>query len=103
MVDNSSKPEQPRVEPEIIPPERGGRRPGWDRPTRRSPGSGWPGGTQRIYVTRLGPVGVGIMMLVFAVLLAVLLLTVLGAVLIWLPLVVLAAVAAAVYRIWRSL
>jgi len=103
MVDNSREPERPRVEPEIIPPDRAGRGPGWHQPAWRSPGSGFSGGTQRIYVTRVGPVGIGIMMLVFGVLLGVLFLTIIGAVLIWLPLVVLAAVIAAVYRIWRSL
>ena len=57
MADDKNRPEQPRVEPEIIPPDRSGRHSPWSR-------SGFTEtrGTQRIYVTRMGPVGIALLL-----------------------------------------
>jgi uncharacterized membrane protein len=80
---NSTHPERPRSEPEIIPPE------------RREPRSGvkWTSyeqrGTHRIYVTRLGPFSTIILVLAFAALLAILSLILIGTFLIWIPLAIL--------------
>ncbi len=104
MVDDPNPPERPRSEPEIIPPDR----------TRREPpsGSGWTGGwppygyartrsTERIFVTRVGPVGLALVLLVIAFIAAVVLLTLLGAVLIWLPVIAVLAIVAAVAGLFR--
>jgi hypothetical protein len=97
MSDESNQPERPRTEPEIIPPDRTARSE-WDRPawTMYDPTS--TRGTHRIYVTRIGPVGAAILMLVFAVLVAVLLLAIIGTALLWIPAVALAAAIAAVFN-----
>jgi hypothetical protein len=95
MTDESKRPERPRLEPEIIPPDRAAR-PDWDQPVWRSDGPAR--GTHRIYITRIGPVGAAILMLVFAVLVAVLLLAIIGTALLWLPAIALAALIAAVFN-----
>lgn len=74
--------EKPRSEPEIIPPDRAG------RGTRRSRVFLDTRGTERIYVARMGPLGVVLAMLMVGIMLAVLVTLLLGAFLIWLPLVV---------------
>src|SRR5260370_17491575 len=51
---------------------------------------------QRIYVTRLGPFGIVVLGLLTALIAAVILIVLLGAVLIWIPLVVLFVAAAIV-------
>ncbi len=90
MLEERDAPETPRVEPEIIPPDR-----------RRSP---WPragvahefiGSTHRIYVTRLGPFGGILLVLALIVLALVFLLAAFGALLIWIPVVALIVVVAA--------
>jgi hypothetical protein len=105
MAGNSNEPERPRVEPEIIPPDRTGR--GSVR------GQGWPpppygytqssAGSQRIFVTRIGPLGFGLFMLVAGLFAAVLLLLLIGTALIWLPFVaailIVGAVAGALRRL----
>jgi hypothetical protein len=101
MADDSRQPERPRVEPEIIPPDRSGQRSDWDRPAWRSPGAAWTGTTQRIYVGRIGPLGFAVLMLALVSLVAILFLAIIGTALIWLPFLLLAAVAAALYRLWR--
>ena len=56
MTEYSNRPERPRLEPEIIPPAHGRRESGWQYEV-------WPrymsstGGTHRLYVARLGPLG----------------------------------------------
>jgi len=67
--------EHPRSEPEIIPP---------GDPRLRAEDT-FPG-TQRIYVARLGPFGLTMVVLAVAFLAAVILLLLLGAFLIWIPL-----------------
>jgi hypothetical protein len=103
MVDDPIPPERPRAEPEIIPPDYTGRRPGqspW--PAAPEPyGFGQTRGTQRIYVARLGPFGFAVIMLVFAVLAAAVILAAIGAFLIWIPVVALLVIVAAVYRFFR--
>jgi len=67
--------ERPRSEPEIIPP--GDPRLRWE---------GTSHGTQRVYVARVGPFGVALVMFVVACLAVVALLLLVGAFLIWIPL-----------------
>jgi hypothetical protein len=101
MTKDSDRPEQPRVEPEIIPPDRGGRQ--FDR--RQSPwrpsGFTQARGTHRIYVTRLGPFGFGLLMLAIAAIVALIMIAVLGVVLFWIPVVAVVIVIAALFRLLR--
>ena len=92
------KPERPRAEPEIIPPDRSGGPRGPDWP----PSSGYQA-TQRIYVGRIGPFGFALMMLVLGLFAAVMLLILIGTAMIWIPLAAVFLVIAAVSRIWREL
>jgi hypothetical protein len=101
MTDKSDMPEQPRAEPEIIPPDRTNRAPDWRHRAWPPDGSAWVGGAQRIYVGRIGPFGLALLMLIVGVLAAVILLTVVGAVLLWIPILVLLVAAGAVYRLLR--
>ncbi len=101
MLDDASPPERPRVEPEIIPPDRYGRRPNWRRAPWRADVFSETRGTHRIYVARLGPVGLALLMLALAAVAAVILIAVLGAVLIWIPVVAVLVVGAALFRLLR--
>jgi len=100
MTDNSSEPERPRQEPEIIPPDRSRAGHDWRQPAWR-PGGWSESGTHRVYVARVGPFGIAMLMLAFAILGAVLFLAVIGAVLIWIPVVALLVVVAAIFRALR--
>ena len=96
MADDSNRPEQPRVEPEIIPPDRSGRYSPW------SPyGFADARGTHRIYVTRMGPVGIALLLLAIAAVAVILMIAVLGAVLIWIPIVAVVVIAGALLRLLR--
>ncbi len=88
--------ETPRSEPEIIPPGRDPRDP------RRERVFVDERGTERVYIARIGPLGVVLVLLVTAILLAVLLALVLGALVIWLPLVILFAVGAIIVAVLRE-
>ncbi len=101
MTDKSDIPERPRAEPEIIPPDRTNRAPGWQRRAWEPDGSAWMGRTQRIYVGRIGPLGLALLILMIGVLAALILLTVVGAVLLWIPILVLAVAAGAMFRLLR--
>jgi hypothetical protein len=90
------KVERPRVEPEIIPPDRRQGR-GWGQTPYGAPGYG----TQRIYVTRLGPFGFALIMLVVGMLGAILLLALIGTALLWIPLVLAFVIIAFVSRLFR--
>ncbi len=92
MADDRTTPERPRAEPEIIPPDRSGRRSTWypDGYTQAR-------GTHRLYVARVGPFGFALLMLALVALAAVILLFLLGAVLIWIPIVAVAMIAAAIF------
>ena len=101
-TNDGNEPERPRVEPEIIPPSRFGTR---DR------GQGWPPpngftqmrGTHRVYVSRIGPFGFALIMLIAGLFAAVLLLILIGAALIWIPVVAVLVVIAAVSGLIRRL
>ncbi len=101
MTDKSDIPEQPRAEPEIIPPDRTNRTPHWRQRAWSPDGSAWVGGTQRIYIGRIGPLGLALLMLMIGVLAAVILLSLVGAVLLWIPILVLLVGAGAIYRLLR--
>jgi hypothetical protein len=100
MAEDSNQPERPRLEPEIIPPDRTRRQPDWPQNTWR-PYSSTMGGTQRIYVARLGPFGIALLMFIVGALAAVILLAVLGAILVWIPVFALLLVAGFAFRLLR--
>jgi hypothetical protein len=92
--------EKPRAEPEIIPPDRGDRQ-------LRSGAAGIRvflsgGGGRYIYVARLGPLGMVVLALMIGILFAITLVLVLGAFLIWIPLVGLLVAAAIVSSLLRA-
>jgi hypothetical protein len=101
MTDDQERPERPRAEPEIIPPDRSGRGGDWSRPPWRGGPFGDTRGTQRIRVMRLGPFGVALLILAIAAILAIILIAALGFVLIWIPIVAMLVVIAAVFRFFR--
>ena len=92
MSDDIDRPRRPAVEPEIIPP---GRAWSFDWQHDRV----YP--THRIYVSPLGPGGIALILLMLGVLAAILLLVLVGAVLIWIPLLAGAVLAGAILRILR--
>lgn len=104
MANNSDEPEQPRAEPEIIPPARGAR-PRDRGPTWPPPPHGYTQmhGTQRIYVGRIGPFGFALIMLIVGLMAAVMLLILIGTALIWIPLVAVLLVIAAISGLLRRL
>ena len=101
MPSQSDQPERPRREPEIIPP-------GSDWPRRDSSwpphdGFGQRRSSHRIYVGRLGPLGFALLVLMVAVFGGVFLLALIGAALIWLPVLLVFAVMAAIAGLIRRL
>jgi hypothetical protein len=96
MANNPSEPEQPRAAPEIIPPDRTGGRLGW-------PPNGYSetNGTHRIYVNRIGPFGFALLMLVVGLFAGLLLLVLIGAALIWIPVVAVFVLIAAISGVFR--
>ena len=90
-------PEKPRIEPEIIPPDRAGARP-------FANGSGWSheSGVHRIYVGRVGPFGIGLLMLGIGLFAAVAILLVLGVFLILIPVAGLLLAAAVIAGLARG-
>jgi hypothetical protein len=102
MTYSNEPPERPRAEPEIIPPDRSRRGSDW----RNSPwqGNAFTGarGTQRIYVTRVGPFGVALLVLAIAAIMAIIVIVSLGLVLIWIPILAVIVVAAALARRLRG-
>jgi hypothetical protein len=90
-MDDGKTPERPRVEPEIIPPDR-------TRSARRDPSYV---GTHRVFVTRIGPLGGALLLLVIAVFVAAGGLLLFGALLIWLPLVALILIIGAITALFR--
>jgi hypothetical protein len=101
MASDRDQPELPRVEPEIIPPDRAGRGPGWRRPAWPPYRQGETPGMHRVYVTRIGPFGFAMLTLAFAILAAAILLVFAGAILLWLPVVALLIVVGAIVRFLR--
>jgi hypothetical protein len=100
MAHDKDQPEWPRVEPEIIPPDRSGRQSDW----ARAPWHGGPSAraTHRVYITRLGPFGAVLLLLAIAAIVVMLMIAVLGAVLFWIPIAAAAVLVAAVFRLWRG-
>jgi hypothetical protein len=88
--------EEPRSEPEIIPPLREEVRGDtmWSSVDNR--------GTHRIYVARLGPLSIAVMLLGIALLAAVLLVLLIGTFLIWIPVVALLMGTAVISEWWRG-
>lgn len=104
MATNPDEPERPRAEPEIIPP--GQRRPqDWPPQSGRWPprGFGEMHGTHRVYVGRIGGFGFALIMLVAGLFAALLLLLLIGTALIWIPVVAVVLVIAAISGVFRRL
>lgn len=101
MADDSNQPERPRFEPEIIPPDRAQSEPQWGPSAWRPYASTQASGRNRIYVARLGPLGTTLLMLFIGIVAAVILLAIVGAVLIWIPILAMLVAAGAIFRIWR--
>ena len=101
MPSNRDQPERPRREPEIIPP-------GNDWPNRDSR---WPPnygfnegrGTHRVYVSHIGPLGFVLLLLMLALFGGIFLLALIGAALIWFPVLLVFAVLAAIAGLIRRL
>lgn len=79
---DTSQPERPRSEPEIIPPDRA------DRRGHEYVWSGQQGGTHRVYVARPGPFSIIVALLIAGLVLVAVVLLLLGLVLLWIPIVI---------------
>lgn len=101
MTHTADEPERPRVEPEIIPPDRSSQS-DWRYSPWRASAFGGARPTQRVYVTRIGPFGVALLALAIAAIVAIVVIAVLSAVLIWIPIVAAAVVLGAVLRVFRG-
>jgi hypothetical protein len=101
MARKSDKPEQPRVEPEIIPPDRTRGGLDWRRPAWQPYGTDQAHGSYRVYVGRVGPFGIAMLALAFVLLTAVIVFAVVGAILFWIPVLALVLAAAAAFRFFR--
>ena len=106
MVDDPDQPERPRVEPEIIPPGRSPRRPDWRqqdwrRQTWQPFFSTAADEAPRVYVARLGPLGFALLMLIVGIVVGLIILAVVGAVLIWIPIMLMLVAVGALIRLWR--
>ena len=97
MARKSNKPEQPRFEPEIIPPDQARHGLDWRQATWRPYGSSQQGGAH-VYVGRVGPFGVAMLALAMVILAAVIFFAVVGALLFWIPVLALLLIAATVFR-----
>lgn len=114
MADEKNKegdiPEQPRVEPEIIPPDRSQPSSDWQRAQRswqntqqdnRRPNGFSRNSSQRIFVMRGGPIGFAVFVLALAAIIALIMVVALGAFLIWIPVFVVLLIVAAIFRFLR--
>ena len=99
MPSDQQPPERPRYEPEIIPPDHVDQP--WGRRDAAWETFGHGAGSHRVYVTRIGPVGIALIVLAVAAILAVVFIAAIGAVLIWIPIVAVLVVAASVLRLFR--
>ena len=92
-------PERPRFEPEIIPPLRAG--------ADQSPyiwlSTAENSGTHRIYVARPGPFAIIAALAVIGLVVAAIVLVLLGAMLIWIPVVIFLISALLLRQYWRRL
>jgi hypothetical protein len=98
------RPEQPRAEPEIIPPDRAHENRAHET-SRRETSAIWismgPGGTQRIQFGKPKLSSMLLLALVVAFVMAVVFVVLFGVVLIFIPLVILMFVAAVVTGLWQ--
>jgi hypothetical protein len=101
MAYDPNRPERPRVEPEILPPDRGADQADWRRTPWRGNGFENIRGTHRVYVGRIGPFGIALLLLAIAAIFGIVTIAVLGAVLIWIPVLAVAIVLAALFRLFR--
>jgi hypothetical protein len=101
MPSNQDQPERPRREPEIIPP--GNDWPDRDAAWRPEYRYGEQHSSHRIYVGRIGPLGFALLVLMVALFGGIFLLALIGAALIWLPILLLFAVIAAIAGLIRRL
>jgi len=101
MPSNRDQPERPRREPEIIPP--GNDRPGRDSRWPPSHGFNERRSTHRVYVSRIGPLGFALVLLMLALFGGVFLLALVGAALIWFPVLLVLALIAAIAGLIRRL
>jgi hypothetical protein len=101
MVDDADQPERPRVEPEIIAPDRFRRAPDWHKRAGRPYVSALAEAPPRVYVGRFGPFGFALFVLIIGILAAAGLLATLGAVLVWIPVVALLVAVGAIIRFLR--
>lgn len=102
MSSSSNEPERPRVEPEILPPDRNG----WNGQSWPPPPYGYgqrASGSQRIFITRISPFGFGLATLIMGVFAAVLLLLLISTALIWLPFIAAVVIVGAVVGLFRRL
>lgn len=106
MTDDQDEAERPRYEPEIIPPDRDGQQSPWRHtPFRDSNWRGSPFGsnsTQRVYMTRLGPFGIGLVLLAIAAIVLIVVIAAIGAVLIWIPVIAAVLIIGALMRLFRG-
>jgi hypothetical protein len=97
MIQRSTPPSQePRTEPEIIPPGHADGRSARDVHAYVD-----VHGAHRIHVARLGPFGIILLALVIALLTALMLIVLLGAVLVWIPIVALLVAAGIISGLLR--
>jgi hypothetical protein len=101
MVEDSNKAERPRVEPEIIPPARSHGGSDWRAHAAYPYEPAWSA-THRIYVGRFGPIAIVLMLLIAGFIAAAILSMLIGAVLLWIPLVAFLVVAGAIVRLLRG-
>jgi hypothetical protein len=93
--------EKPRSEPEIIPPDHAERRTAQGRPQTRVFIDAH--GTERVYVAKLGPLGIILAILTTGILSTVMLILLFATFLIWVPLVVLFIAGAIISGLMRYL
>lgn len=91
--------EKPRLAPEVIPPDRPGRRRSRDAPEMRIFVD--TRGAEHVYVARVRPLGIIVLVLIVGLLSTVMLVLLMSTVLIWLPFVAIVVVASIVAALWR--
>jgi hypothetical protein len=101
MVEDSNQPERPRIEPEIIPPDRTPHRSDRHQQTWHPFFSTAADETHRIYVARLGPLRFALLILIVGIVVGLIILAVIGAVLIWIPIMLMLVAVGALIRLWR--
>ncbi len=100
MVEDPNRRERPRLEPEIVPPARP-QREGEGQEHAWRPYASATHMRERLYVARLGPFGFALLMAVIGIVVALILLAVVGAILIWIPILALLLAGGFIYRLLR--